>query len=155
MPMYWTFNCFLGCWYISSSDFQILNFDVRKKEDQVARIGVRGGGLGDSGNARKKTFFFHWCLPLKPLVGSCRIHRRWDKYFYLQWSVPSWWQYFTIPLSHFVWQKVFNILYNEPIFGLSQNAPQHAKVKIITRSQIYLWVGVWLCLWCFLWFLWK
>ena len=25
-------------------------FDV-KKEDQVARIGVRGGGLGDSGNA--------------------------------------------------------------------------------------------------------
>ena len=32
-------------------------FDV-KKEDQVARIGVRGGGcLGDSGNARKKTSF--------------------------------------------------------------------------------------------------
>ena len=26
-------------------DFQILNFDVRKK-DQVARIGVRGGGWG-------------------------------------------------------------------------------------------------------------
>ena len=32
-----------------------------KKEDQVAWIGV--GGLGDSGNARKKTFFFLWCLP--------------------------------------------------------------------------------------------
>ena len=32
-----------------------------KKEDQVARIGVRVGWgvvLGDSGNARKKTFFF-------------------------------------------------------------------------------------------------
>ena len=30
-----------------------------EKKDQVARIGVRGGGgLGDSGNARKKTFFF-------------------------------------------------------------------------------------------------
>ena len=42
---------------LPTSDFQILNFDVRKK-DQVARIGVRGrGGLGDSGNARKKTFF--------------------------------------------------------------------------------------------------
>ena len=30
-----------------------------EKKDQVARIGVRGGGgLCDSGNARKKTFFF-------------------------------------------------------------------------------------------------
>ena len=35
-----------------------MNFDFRKKEDQVARIGVMGGGLGESGNARKKTFFF-------------------------------------------------------------------------------------------------
>ena len=44
-----------------SSDFQILNFDFRKKEDQVAQIGVRSGGegLGNSGNARKKTFFFY------------------------------------------------------------------------------------------------
>ena len=33
------------------------SFLTSKKEDQVARIGVRGGGLGDSGNARKKTFF--------------------------------------------------------------------------------------------------
>ena len=32
-------------------------FLTSKKEDQVAWIGVRGGGLGDSGNARKKTFF--------------------------------------------------------------------------------------------------
>ena len=40
------------------------SFLTSKKEDQVARIGVRGGGLGDSGNARKKTFFFYWCLPL-------------------------------------------------------------------------------------------
>ena len=65
MPMYWIFNCFLGCWYISSSDFQILNFDVRKKEDQAAQIGVTGGeGLGNSGNARKKTFFFTGSLPL-------------------------------------------------------------------------------------------
>ena len=30
-------------------------FLTSKKEDQVARIGVRRGGLGDSGNARKKT----------------------------------------------------------------------------------------------------
>ena len=41
-----------------------MNFDVRKK-DQVARIGVRGGGLGDSGNARKKTFFFIDVFPNK------------------------------------------------------------------------------------------
>ena len=34
------------------------SFLTSKKEDQVARIGVRkGGGLGDSGNARKKMFF--------------------------------------------------------------------------------------------------
>ena len=33
------------------------SFLTSKKEDQVARIGVRGGGLGDWGNARKKTFF--------------------------------------------------------------------------------------------------
>ena len=39
-----------------SSDFQILNFDVWKK-DQVAQIEVKGG-LGDSGNVQKKTFFF-------------------------------------------------------------------------------------------------
>ena len=41
-----------------------LEFWRPKKKDQVARIGVMGGGLGDSGNARKKMFFFHWCLPL-------------------------------------------------------------------------------------------
>ena len=34
------------------------------KEDQVARIGVMGGGgLGNSGNARKKTFFFIEAFP--------------------------------------------------------------------------------------------
>ena len=45
------------------------SFLTSKKEDQVARIGVRGGGIGDSGNARKKTFFSFdvfpyncWCL---------------------------------------------------------------------------------------------
>ena len=36
-----------------------------EKKDQVARIGVRGGGLGDSGNAWKETFFFYWCLSLR------------------------------------------------------------------------------------------
>ena len=34
-----------------------------KKKDQDARIEVRGGGLGDSGNARKKTFFFIEAFP--------------------------------------------------------------------------------------------
>ena len=41
-----------------------LEFRLPKKEDQVARIGVMGGGLGNSGNARKKTLFFRWPLPL-------------------------------------------------------------------------------------------
>ena len=43
-------------------------FDV-KKEDQVARIGVRGRGLGDSGNARKKMFLF----PLMPSLSSLEV----------------------------------------------------------------------------------
>ena len=36
-----------------------------EKKDQVARIGVRGGGLGDSGDAQKKTFFFIDVFPKK------------------------------------------------------------------------------------------
>ena len=66
MPMYWTFNCFLGCiytvYYIVHIVFLVLNwlsnleFWRPKKDDQVAQIGVRG--LGNSGNARKKMFFF-------------------------------------------------------------------------------------------------
>ena len=78
MPMYWAFNCFLGCWYISlpSPHFckpfflwvkWLLNLEFWRpqKKDQVAWIEVRGGGLGDSGNAQKKMVFFCWCLPLR------------------------------------------------------------------------------------------
>ena len=47
-------------------DLHSIEFWRPKKEDQVARIGVMGGGLGNSGNARKKTFFLieafpKWC----------------------------------------------------------------------------------------------
>ena len=66
---------FLGCiytvYYIVHLVFLVLNrlsnleFRLPKKEDQVARIGVMGGGLGNSGNARKKTFFFQLTLSLK------------------------------------------------------------------------------------------
>ena len=78
MPMYWTFNRFLGCiytvYYIVHIVVLVLNwlsnleFRLPKKEDQVARIGVMGGGLGDSGNAPKKTLFFRWPLPLYTIV---------------------------------------------------------------------------------------
>ena len=37
-------------------------FDVRKKRTQLPELGGWGGGLGDSGNARRKKFFF----PLRP-----------------------------------------------------------------------------------------
>ena len=65
MPMYWTCIELLTVLYIV-----ILNFVVTfkywiltsEKKDQVARIGVRGG-LGDSGNARKKTFFSTEAFP--------------------------------------------------------------------------------------------
>ena len=73
MPMYWTFNCFLGCIYIVYYIVYIvflvlywlsnLEFRLPKKEDQVARIGVMGGGLGNSGNAWKKTVFFIEAFP--------------------------------------------------------------------------------------------
>ena len=43
-------------WNFFRSYAENVVFDVRKKEDQGARIG--GKGLGDSGNARKLTFFF-------------------------------------------------------------------------------------------------
>ena len=42
----------------------MLNFDFRKKRTKLPELGSWGGGLGNSGNARKKTFFFHWRLPL-------------------------------------------------------------------------------------------
>ena len=95
MPMYWTFNCFLGCiytvYYIVYIVFLVLNwlsnleFRLPKKEDQVARIRVMGG-VGDSGNARKKTFFSSWCHPLVSQLMSDKwrewsdfgpIKRRW------------------------------------------------------------------------------
>ena len=58
MPMYWTFNCFLGCWYISSRDFQILNFDVRKKRTKLPELGSGGGGFGGFGKCPKENVFF-------------------------------------------------------------------------------------------------
>ena len=40
-------------------DFQILNFEVQKKGTKLPVLGSGRGVLGDSGNARRKTFFFH------------------------------------------------------------------------------------------------
>ena len=39
------------------NQFLLKSHNIFKKEDQVARIRGMGGGLGDSGNAQKKTFF--------------------------------------------------------------------------------------------------
>ena len=44
-------------YFQSSIDFHILSFDVRKKEDQVARIGVRGGSRR-FGQCPKENVFF-------------------------------------------------------------------------------------------------
>ena len=44
-------------------------FDVQKRGPSCPNWGQgRLGGLGDSGNARKKTFFFNWGLPLAQSV---------------------------------------------------------------------------------------
>ena len=75
MPMYWTFNCFLGCIYtvyhIVYIVFLVLNWlsnlefwPPKKRGPSCPNWGHGGGGLGNSGNARKKTFFFNWGLPL-------------------------------------------------------------------------------------------
>ena len=55
MPMYWTFNCFVGCLYISLLSPQVTFKSwilTSEKKDQVAQIRVRGGGRW-----WKKTFF--------------------------------------------------------------------------------------------------
>ena len=77
MPMYWTFNCFLGCIYgvyhmvyvysifNSKLTFKSWILTSKKKGPSCPNWGRGGGGLGNSGNARKKTFFFfNWPLPL-------------------------------------------------------------------------------------------
>ena len=74
MPMYWTFNCFLGCIYTVYCIVYIVvlvlnwlsNFEfwLPKKKDQVARIGVRGWGFRWFGQCPKENVFFYWCLPL-------------------------------------------------------------------------------------------
>ena len=73
MPMYWTFNCFLGCIYtVYYIVFLVLNWLSnlefwlpKKKGPSCPNWGHGGwGGLGNSGNARKKMFFFRWPLPL-------------------------------------------------------------------------------------------
>ena len=44
---------------------------MSEKKDQVAQIGVRGGGgLGDSDNARKKTLFSIEAVPYSPADGK-------------------------------------------------------------------------------------
>ena len=96
MPMYWTLNCFLGCIYtVYYIVFLVLNwlsnleFWLPKKRTELPELESGGGGLGDSGNARKKTFFFHWGLPLllakadpRALIRVRRrqiqIHCNWD-----------------------------------------------------------------------------
>ena len=69
------FNCFLGCIYtvyhIVYIVFLVLNWlsnlefwPPKKRGPSCPNWGHGGGGLGNSGNARKKTFFFfNWCLP--------------------------------------------------------------------------------------------
>ena len=70
--------------------FQILTFDVQKKRTKLPELGSGVGGLGDSGNARKKTFFFYRGKSevllaskkrkshlLKPFYWNCRDNWKW------------------------------------------------------------------------------
>ena len=69
MPMYWTFNCFfrLHIYSILYSIYSIFSSKLtfkswistsEKKRTKLPELGSWGGGLGNSGSARKKTFFF-------------------------------------------------------------------------------------------------
>ena len=88
--MYWTFNCFLGCIYTVYCIVYIvvlvlnwlsnLEFWLPKKEDQVARIGVMGGGgFRGFGQCPKENVF----LPLTPsLIEHClygKGSKKWKK----------------------------------------------------------------------------
>ena len=85
------------------------------QEDPVARIGVMGGGgLGNSGNARKKKFFFNWCLPLP-----------------LQCSVSSPVYYFI----HFFSRKKFKGI----VFCLQYSVSSKSFHKYLSRKK---WKGI-------------
>ena len=95
MPLYWTFNCFQVV-NISpsppSSDFQILNVDVRKKGPSCPNWG-QGGGLGNSGNARKKAFFFQ-LRPSLSEINHKRMNTWWSAVCHQQagWTLGLWCQ---------------------------------------------------------------
>ena len=46
----------------------MLNFDFQKKRTKLPELGSGGGGLGDSDNARKKTFFLSLTPSLSQLI---------------------------------------------------------------------------------------
>ena len=58
-----------------------LEFWRPKKRTKLPKLGS-GGGLGNSGNARKKTFFFHWGLPLCGLI----------EHLQYSWETAGFWQ---------------------------------------------------------------
>ena len=143
MPMYWTFNCFLGCIYtVYHIVFLVLNwlsnleFWLPKKKDQVAQIGVRGG-LGNSGNARKKTFFFFQLISSLAsliyslqqevsLLGKCGKTRKGrGRALYLIWRDNKSKQWVDECLS--------------PNFQILRRANSFAKIWLILLSTTTIW----------------
>ena len=53
------FKVVLGCFRLTFKSWILTS---EKRGPSCPNWG-HGGGLGNSGNARKKTFFFNWCLP--------------------------------------------------------------------------------------------
>ena len=114
MPMYWTFNCFLGCIYtvyhIVYIVFLVLNwlsnleFWLPKKRTKLPKLGSGGGRVGDSGNARKKTFFFFIeAFPKRARQPSLLLFLRDDT-----------WGRSVLPVSLilFFWRRMFHSLQN-------------------------------------------
>ena len=77
-----------------------MNFDFRKKRTKLPELGSWGGGLGNSGNARKKTFFFCWPLPLGKI-----IFRLWQAFDYI--GLSEWQLSWTIFFRNLPWKVNF------------------------------------------------
>ena len=77
------FKCRYQHWYFIPSYAQNVVFDVQKKMTKLPELGGVGG-LANSGNARKKTCFSLWCLPL----GYVQIGEEWIL-TYLEWTLSK------------------------------------------------------------------
>ena len=155
MPMYWTFNCFIGCIYTVYHIVYIVFFSSKltfkswiltseKRGPSCPNWGHGRGGLGDSGNARKKTFFSIDVFPnLKNILFSmrkCFFFSFWPQRYHTIQSI-----YFALvvlwcPIHLFYFAKNRDVQASSRIAGKSHGY-QPARCKLVLeRNQPGPWV---------------